>query len=149
MTYPLMGRARCSEGTPQSICPPLGSGEAPGGSDPSVENWGMNKYKGKCLGWGQCRGVAQSEWCYCREHSAWVKAQKQEAAQSVGGVERGAAVAGTQGLERRGFGGDEEAVVSWCRTQPATCSCLDLVLGKWAATEDFRLRSDMTRYEYW
>lgn len=44
-----MGRARCSEGTPQSICPRLGSGEAPGGSDPSVENWGMNKCEGKCL----------------------------------------------------------------------------------------------------
>ena len=58
-------------------------------------------------------------------------------------------MAETQGLERRGFGGDGEAVVSWCRTQPATCSCLDLVLGKCAATEDFRLRSDMTRFEYW
>lgn len=50
--------------------------------------------------------MAQSEWCeYCREHLEWVKAQKQEAAQSVGGVERGAAVAGTQELGKKGFRG--------------------------------------------
>lgn len=44
-----MGRARRSEGTAQSTCPHLGSGEAPGGRDPSVENWGMNKCEVKCL----------------------------------------------------------------------------------------------------
>lgn len=50
--------------------------------------------------------MAQSEWCeYCREHLEWVKAQKQEAAQSVGGVERGAAVAGTQELGKKRFRG--------------------------------------------
>ena len=55
---------------------------------------------------------------------------------------------GHRSLERSGLGGDGEAVVSWCRTQSAICSCLDLALGKWAAVEDFRLRSDMTRFEY-
>ena len=55
---------------------------------------------------------------------------------------------GHRSWERRGLGGDGEAVVSWSRTQSAICSCLDLALGKWAAVEDFRLRSDMTRFEY-
>lgn len=55
---------------------------------------------------------------------------------------------GHRSLERRGFGGDGEAAVSWCRTQAAICSCLNLVLGKWAALEDFSRRSDMTRFEY-
>lgn len=64
----------------------------------------MSKAEGSVGGWGS--GVVQSEWCeYCREHSAWVKAQKQEGAQNVGGAERGAAVAGTQELGKKGFRG--------------------------------------------
>ena len=49
--------------------------------------------------------VAMPSCEYCREHSAWVKAQKQEGAQNVGGAERGAAAAGTQELGKKGFRG--------------------------------------------
>lgn len=62
----------------------------------------MSEAEGSVGGWGL--GVAQPEWCeYCRGHSAWVKAQKQEGAQNVGGAERGAA--GTQELGKKGFRG--------------------------------------------
>lgn len=67
----------------------------------------MSEAEGSVGGWGL--GVAQQEWCeYCRKHSAWVKAQKQEGAQNVvcvcvGGADRGAA--GTQELGKKGFRG--------------------------------------------
>lgn len=135
----------------RSTCPCLGSGKAPGGSDPSVENRGIDSVRASVWGWGQCQGLgvggglaARVVWVL-QEHSHGIKGpEARGSTECWGGWEE---QLGHRSLERRGFGvtGGSGFMV---QDSGGHLQLFGLGLGQRGSIGDFSWRSDMTRFEY-